>query len=398
MDFRSRFPLLVDQSELVYLDSASSTQRVDTVLARLDHYYREMNANVHRGLYDLSENATTEYEAVRETVRGFIGAVDAREVVFTHGTTESLNIVAQAWGGQFLKEGDEVVLTVLEHHSNIVPWQMVAKKTGAVLKFVGLTDEGDLNYEEMASLITERTRMVSVTGLSNALGTLVDLRRVVEMAQRVNAKICLDAAQLVAHRAIDVQDLGVDFLAFSSHKIYGPTGAGVLWGRRELLAAMEPWLGGGDMIREVSLEGSTWNDVPWKFEAGTPPIAQVLGMGAAIEFLNEVGMDKIEKHDRELMEYAREKMGEIEKVRLLGLSDSVGVLSFEVEGVHPHDVSAILGGEGVCVRAGHHCTMPLMKALGVVGTTRASFGVYNKKSDVDRLIDGLKRVIETFKD
>jgi cysteine desulfurase/selenocysteine lyase len=228
------------------------------------------------------------------------------------------------------------------------------------------------------------------------LGTLVDLKRVVELARKVDAKVCVDAAQLVAHRLIDVNELGIDFLVFSSHKIYGPTGAGVLWGRRELLEAMEPWMGGGDMIREVSLEGSTWNDIPWKFEAGTPPIAQVLGMGAAIEFLYEVGMDKIQAHDCELMLYAREKMEAMGGVSLLGPENAVGVLSFEVEGVHPHDVSAILGASGVCVRAGHHCTMPLMKALGVAGTTRASFGIYNNKSDVDRLVKGLEKVKETF--
>jgi len=396
MNLRSRFSLLVDQPDLVYLDSASTTQRVDIVLARLDHYYREMNANVHRGLYSLSEKATTEYEAVRETVRAFIGARETAEILFTHGTTESLNMVAQGWGRQFLEEGDEVVLTILEHHSNLVPWQMMAKKTGAVLKFVGITESGELDYSALELLVGERTKMVSVTGLSNALGTLVDLDYVVTLAKKVGAKVCVDAAQLVAHRVVDVRKLDIDFLAFSSHKIYGPTGAGVLWARRELLEEMEPWLGGGDMIREVKVDGCTWNDIPWKFEAGTPPIAQVLGMGAAIEFLNEIGMGKIEAHDREIMEYAREKLATLEGVRLFGPSEAVGVLSFEVKGIHPHDVSAILAEQGVCVRAGHHCTMPLMKALGVVGTTRASFGVYTEQADVDRLVQGLEKVREMF--
>lgn len=396
MDPRSRFPLLVDQPDLVYLDSASTTQRADVVLARLDHYYREMNANVHRGLYSLSEKATTEYEAVRETVRAFIGARETAEIVFTHGTTESLNMVAQGWGGQFLKQGDEVILTILEHHSNVVPWQMMAKKTGAILKFVGITESGELDYSALEALVGERTKMVSVTGLSNALGTLVDLDHMVTLAKKVGAKVCVDAAQLVAHRVVDVRKLDIDFLAFSSHKIYGPTGAGVLWARGELLEAMEPWLGGGDMIREVKVDGSTWNDIPWKFEAGTPPIAQVLGMGAAIEFLNEIGMEKIEAHDREIMEYAREKLAMLEGVRLFGLPNAVGVLSFEVKGIHPHDVSAILAEQGVCVRAGHHCTMPLMKALGVVGTCRMSLGVYNSKPDIDCLVEGISGAKKVF--
>jgi cysteine desulfurase/selenocysteine lyase len=390
----------MDQPELVYLDSASSTQRADIVLKMLDHYYREMNANVHRGLYELSENATIAYEAVRGKIQEFINAKEEEEVIFTRGTTESLNIVAQGWGGKYLKEGDEVVLTQLEHHSNIVPWHMVAERTGAVVKFAPITDNGDLDYDALESLINDKTKMVSVTGLSNTLGTLVDIERVVKMARKVGSKVCVDAAQLVAHKKVDVQQLDVDFLAFSSHKIYGPTGSGVLYGKRDILEAMDPWLGGGDMIKEVHEDHYTWNDLPWKFEAGTPAIAQVMGMGAAVAFLDEVGMDWIEKHDRELMEYSLEKLGELDYVTVLGVKDldkHVGALSFVVKDVHPHDVSAILGENNVCVRAGHHCTMTLMKALDVVSTSRVSFGVYNRKPDVDRLVEALDRVSELFR-
>lgn len=396
MNVRSRFPLMVAQPNLVYLDSASTTQKPDVVLEAMYRFYREHNANVHRGLYDLSERATVAYEGVRETVRDFLNARESAEVVFTRGTTESLNMVAQGWGGQFLKEGDEVVLTVMEHHSNVVPWQMVARKVGAVIKFAPLTVDGNLDYESMESLITSRTKIVSVTGLSNALGTVVNVARVVKMARRVGAKVCVDAAQLAAHFPIDVQKLEVDFLVFSGHKVYGPTGVGVLWARREILESMEPWLGGGGMIREVTLERSTWNDVPWKFEAGTPPIVEVVGLGEALKFLRGVGWSEITAHDRELMNSARAQFAAFSGVRLFGPLDGAGVLSFELKGVHSHDVAAVFGERGVCVRAGHHCCMPLMKHLGVSGTCRVGFGVYNDLADVDRLMSALGEVRKLF--
>lgn len=395
-----QFPFLAAHPDLVYLDSASTTQKPEAVLKAMDRFYREQNANVHRGVYPLSEQATVLYEGARERVRQFLNARETAEIVFTRGTTEALNMVAQGWGGQHLKKGDEVVLTILEHHSNLVPWQMVAKRTGAVLKFVPLKGDArtgfvDLDYGAMEKLITPRTKMVSVTGLSNTLGTVVDLEKVVAIARRVGAKICVDAAQLAAHFLIDVQKLDVDFLAFSGHKVYGPTGVGVLYAKREILETMEPWLGGGDMIREVALEGSTWNDLPWKFEAGTPPIAEIIGLGAALEFLERVGWDFVRTHDEELMKYAIERLGGVKGVKLFGVMP-VGSLSFEVEGVHSHDVAAILGEHGVCVRAGHHCCMPLMKELGVSGITRLSFGVYNEKADVDRVVEGLQKVLLTF--
>lgn len=401
-----QFPFLAAHSDLVYLDSASTTQKPEAVLKAMDRFYREQNANVHRGVYPLSEQATVLYEHARECVRQFLNARETAEIVFTRGTTEALNMVAQGWGGQHLKKGDEVVLTILEHHSNLVPWQMVAKKTGAVLKFVPLQgdarkDEVELDYDAMEKSITPRTKVVSVTGLSNTLGTVVDLPRVVKMARQVGAKVCVDAAQLAAHFPLDVQKLDVDFLAFSGHKVYGPTGVGVLYAKREILENMDPWLGGGDMIREVALEGSTWNDLPWKFEAGTPPIAEIIGLGVALEFLEEVGWDFVRAHDAELMKYAIERLGAVKGVKLFGVNRAgaampVGSLSFEIEDVHSHDVAAILGEHGVCVRAGHHCCMPLMKALGVSGTTRLSFGVYNEKADVDRVVVGLGKVFQIF--
>ncbi len=397
---RDRFPIFQKHPTITYLDNAATTQRVDTALDASDSYYREMNANVHRSLFPMAEEATEAYEGVREKVRDFVNARETEEIIFTRGTTEALNLVAQGWGRKFLKPGDEIVLTVLEHHSNLVPWQMVAKETGAVLSFVPILEDGTLDMDTMASLVTEKTKMVSVTGLSNSLGTVVDLERVVQMARKVGAKVCVDAAQLVAHFPVDVQALDVDFCAFSSHKMYGLTGAGVLYGKRELLEAMEPVFGGGDMIREVHLEKSTWNDVPWKFESGTPSIAQVIGMGGAIDFIKEVGFDFIQKHDKELLEYALERLADLSEVTVLGPGNSrqqVAIVSFLVKDVHPHDVAAILGQNDVCVRAGHHCTMPLMKTLKTPGTTRVSFSVYNAKEDIDRLMDGLKMVIQTFR-
>ena len=401
MNLRSRFPLLVSQPDLVFLDTAASSQRVDVALEAVDKYYREMNANVHRGLYPMSEQATEAYESVRGVVQQFLNAGDEREVVFTRGTTESLNLVAHGYGKQVLQKGDEILISVMEHHSHLVPWQMVAEETGAELVFVGLDEVGNLDMDALHGAMTDRTKVVAVTGLSNTLGTVVDLKQIAEWAHDVGAVVSVDGAQMAAHFPVNVQELDVDFFAFSSHKVYGPTGAGVLWAKREHLDLMEPIMGGGGMIREVHMASSTWNDVPWKFEAGTPSIAQVLGMGAALEFLMEIGMEKVEVHDRELMEYALSQLDQLSFVRVLGPGNAdqqSGVISFEVDGVHPHDVSAILGEAGVCVRAGHHCTMPLMQELGVVGTTRASFGVYNTKKDVDRLVAGLEKVKAVFCD
>lgn len=399
MNLRSRFPIFKTHPKLVYLDSASTAQRVDFSLIAEQEYYLSSNANVHRGLYPLAEEATEKYENVRSIARKFLHVGKEGEVIFTRGTTESLNIVALGWGRKFLKKGDEIVLSILEHHSNVVPWQMVAKETGAVVKFCPILSTGNLDYKALEKLVTKKTKIVSITGLSNTLGTLIDLPVVVRLARKAGAKVCIDAAQLVAHMSVDVQKLDVDFLAFSSHKIYGPTGAGVLYAKREILESMDPWLGGGDMIREVTQEFSTWNDIPWKFEAGTPSVAQVIGMGAAMEFLMEVGKNTVMQHDRELQEYCLKKLNELPFVRVYGpkgFDQQRGCISFNVTGVHPHDAAAILGEEGVCVRAGHHCAMPLMKALCLVSTVRVSFGLYNTAKDVEALSKGLKKVAKIF--
>ncbi|MEK9160123.1 MAG: SufS family cysteine desulfurase [Patescibacteria group bacterium] len=400
LQIKDRFPIFQNHPDLVYLDSASTAQRLDDSLLAEQRYYLEYNANVHRGLYPMAEEATTHYENVRVIARKFLNAGKDGEIIFTRGTTEALNIVAHCWGRKFLRAGDEIVLSILEHHSNLVPWQMIAKETGAVVKFCPILNTGNLDYKALEKLVTKKTKIVSITGLSNTLGTLIDLPVVVRLARKVGAKICVDAAQLAAHMPIDVKKLDVDFLAFSGHKIYGPTGCGVLYAKREILEAMDPWLGGGDMIREVHEEFSTWNDLPWKFEAGTPNIAQVLGMGAAMDFLMKLGKNAMMKHDREMQEYTFKTLNELPFVTVYGpkgFDQHRGSISFTVKGVHPHDVAAILGDEGICVRAGHHCTMPLMKALCLISTVRVSFGIYNTKKDVEALRDGLKKVATIFK-
>lgn len=383
----TRFPFFQKNPNVCYLDSAATTERVDIALQAENDFYLNTNANVHRGLYPLAEEATEKYEAVRETVRDFLNAESTNEIIFTRGATEALNLVARSYGEAVLKEGDEILLSIMEHHSNLVPWQMVAKKTGAKLRFIDLDEEFAAN---------DRTKIVAITGLSNTLGLAPDLKKIVAEARRVGAVVVLDAAQMIAHLPLDVRALDVDFVAFSSHKMYGPFGAGVLYGRQELLEKMEPLFFGGDMIKEVYLDHSVWNKVPYKFEAGTPGIASVLGMGAAIKFLKEVGFEKIMTHDQQLMQYLKDRMAELGFVKMFG-ENQTAILSFVVSGVHNHDVAAILGDEGICVRAGHHCTMPLMQKMDVSGTTRVSLGIYNSKKDIDRLIFGLNKVKEKFK-
>lgn len=383
----TRFPFFQKNPNVCYLDSAATTERVDIALQAENDFYLNTNANVHRGLYPLAEEATEKYEAVRETVRDFLNAESTNEIIFTRGATEALNLVARSYGEAVLKEGDEILLSIMEHHSNLVPWQIVAKRTGAKLRFVDLDKEVEAN---------DRTKIVAITGLSNTLGLAPDLKKIVEEARRVGAVVVLDAAQMIAHLPLDVRALGVDFVAFSSHKMYGSFGAGVLYGRQELLEKMEPMMFGGDMIKEVYLDRSVWNKVPYKFEAGTPGVASVLGMGAAIKFLEEVGFEKIMTHDQQLMKYLKDRMAELGFVKMFG-ENQTAILSFVVSGVHNHDVAAILGDAEICVRAGHHCTMPLMQKMDVSGTTRVSLGIYNSKKDIDRLIFGLNKVKEKFK-
>src|SRR5690606_14367224 len=363
---------------LVYLDNGATTQKPDAVIEAERLFYRESNANIHRGVHWLSQHSTDLYEQARERVRGLLNAARADEIVFTRGTTESINLVAWSWGRANLKAGDEIVLTGMEHHSNIVPWQLVCEQTGAVLKVVPLTDRGELQLDVYESLLGPRTRLVSVVHVSNALGTVNPVARMIERAHAVGARVLVDGAQAVAHQPVDVQALGCDFYAFSGHKLYGPTGIGALYARSELLAAMPPWQGGGDMIRTVSFERSTWADAPQRFEAGTPNIAGAVGLAAAIDYVLAIGLERIAGHEHRLLAHATEAVQRIPGLRLIGTArDKAGILSFVVDGIHPHDLGTILDAEGVAIRAGHHCAMPVMTRFGIPGTARASFALYN---------------------
>ncbi len=382
------FPILKDG--LVYLDSAATTQKPQRVIDRINKYYSEENANVHRGIYTLSEVATIAYEDSRDKVASFIGC-SSEEVIFTKGTTESLNLLTKCLE---LQEGDEVVLSVMEHHSNLVPWQQLTKK-GIVVKFIPLKGF-ELDMEAAAKLITSKTRIVSIVHMSNVLGVINDIQRLADLVHFNGGLLIVDGAQSIAHMPINVKDLDCDFFAFSAHKMYGPTGVGVLYGRKELLNGMEPFMFGGDMIKEVKLSGSTWNDLPHKFEAGTPNIAGVIGLGEAVDYLSELGMEKVMKDEEELVTYFLSKLP-VSGVKLIGpISGRGGVFSFTVEGIHPHDVSEIMNSFNIAVRAGHHCAMPLMKELGVNGTTRVSFGIYTTKEDVDKFFSALEKVKEVF--
>ncbi|MDD9983156.1 MAG: cysteine desulfurase [Gammaproteobacteria bacterium] len=397
---RAEFPILeqtVNGRPLVYLDNGATSQKPRRVIDAIRRYYESDNANVHRGLHALSERATNAYEGARDAVRTFLNAADRREIVFVRGATEGLNLIAQSWARPRLEPGDEIVITTMEHHSNIVPWQLVCRQTGAQLRVAPIHDSGELDMEAFANLVSERTRIVAVAHVSNALGTVNPVRQVVETAHAAGATVVLDGAQAAAHAAIDVRALDCDFYVFSSHKCYGPTGMGVLYGRAELLEATEPYQGGGDMIRTVSFEESTWNDLPYKFEAGTPNIAGAIGLGAAIEFMSALGMDAIAAHEREVLEYATERLGELDGIRIIGIApEKAGILSFVVEGVHPHDVGTIVDQHGVAIRAGHHCAMPLMRRYRVPATSRASLALYNTRADIDALVESLHRVKEIF--
>ncbi len=381
-----------------YLDSAASSLTPTPVVEAMNDYYQNFRANVHRGMYKTAGEATERYEAVRGVVAKFLNAASSEEIVFTKGTTESLNLLATSLSRTF-GPGDEVVLTEMEHHANVVPWQEAAKRHGFVLKFIPLTSAYALDMEAARALITPKTKAVSIAHASNALGTVNPVKDLAMLARAVGAVLILDAAQSVAHLKIDVRQLDCDFLAFSAHKAYGPTGVGVLYGKKALLEKMEPAQYGGDMIREVTYETSTWNDAPMKFEAGTPNIAGVIGLGAAIQYLEAIGMDVVETRDRALTTYALEKLSAIPGVRIVGpvAGERIGVVSFEMDGAHPHDLATLLDREGVAVRGGHHCAMPLMRKLGMTGTCRASFGVYSGNEDADALVEALKKAKATLK-
>jgi cysteine desulfurase / selenocysteine lyase len=399
---RERFPLLRPDAaghRLIYLDSAATAQRPDTVLAAIDGFYRTDNANVHRGIYDLSRRATERFEQAREAVAGFIGAPDSAELIWTRGTTEAINLVAATWGQENIGAGDEIVLSVLEHHSNIVPWQLLARRVGARLRYVDIDEDGRLRLDQYDEVLSERTRLVAVGHVSNALGTINPVAEVVERARAVGALVLIDGAQGAPHLPVDVQALGCDFYALSGHKMGGPMGIGALWGRRELLEAMPPYQGGGEMIETVLPDESTWAELPHKYEAGTPNVGGAVGMAAAAAFLHDLGRDAVLAHERELVEYGLERLGRIDGLRLFGPPTPEGriaVFSFALEGVHPHDVATILDAEGVAVRAGHHCTQPLMRRLKVPATTRASCYVYNTTEDLDRLAEGLVKARKIF--
>lgn len=389
---RADFPILsreVHGRPLVYLDSAASSQKPTRVIRAMTEYLEQHHANVHRGAHQLSIEATDAYENARSVVAGFIGASDPAEVIFTRGTTESINLVSYAWGAG-LEPGDEIVLTVMEHHSNIVPWQLLAARSGVTLKFAGLTDEGRLDMDHLASLIGPSTRLVGVTHVSNSLGVMNPVAEVARLAHDAGALCLVDGAQAVAHKAVDVAALGCDFYAFSAHKMCGPTGIGALWARREILDAMPPFQGGGEMISEVRLEGSSWADVPQKFEAGTPAIAEAVGFGAAVDYLTDVGLDAIGTHEAQITAYALERLQSLDGFSLFGpAADRLGVLSFQYGDVHPHDLATILDRRGVAIRAGHHCNQPLMDYLGVDATARASFYLYTTRAEIDALVDAL---------
>jgi len=399
---RRDFPILertIHGSPLVYLDSAATTQRPNQVIDAIADFYRTTNANVHRGVYALSAQATDKFEGARAKVAAFIGAADIEEIVFTCNATEAINLVALSWGNANLRAGDEILLTEMEHHSNLVPWFLLARRTGATVRFLPIRDDGTLDMTFWDERFTERTRIVAVTHVSNVLGTVNPIADIVRKAHAGGAIVVVDAAQSVPHTKVDVQELGADFLAFSAHKMLGPTGVGVLYGRRAHLEAMEPVLGGGDMIRTVTLRGATWNDLPWKFEAGTPNFAGVVGFGAAIDYLNALGMDAVRAHEVDLTDYALTRLRELDGIEIYGPPTAAmraGVIAFNDREIHPHDLGTILDRRGVAVRAGHHCAQPLMERLGLSASARASFYVYNTRQDVDALIDALVYAKEFF--
>jgi cysteine desulfurase/selenocysteine lyase len=400
LSHRSDFPILSRQihgKPLVYLDSANTTQKPLAVLERMDRYYREENANIHRGTHLLSELATAAYEGAREKVRGFLNAPSTREIVFVRGTTEAINLVATSFGQAFVKAGDEILVTQMEHHSNIVPWQLLRERTGAVLKVVPIDDRGELVFEEFEKLLSGRTKLVSLVHVSNALGTVNPVKRVIELAHARNVPVLVDGAQSAPHVPVDVTALDCDFFAFSGHKVYGPTGIGALYAKEKWLEAMPPYQGGGDMISSVSFEKTTYNELPYKFEAGTSNIAGGVGLGAAVDYLQAIGLDAIAAHESDLLAYGTKRLLEVPGLTLVGTApEKAGVLSFVMDEIHPHDIGTILDREGVAIRTGHHCAQPVMTRYGLPATARASLGLYNTRADLDALVAGLARVQELF--
>ena len=398
---RADFPILgrrVNGKPLIYLDSAATSQKPAVVIDTMDDYYRRYNANPHRGVYAISEEATAAYESARQRVATFINAASPKEVIFTRNTTEAINLVRYSWGRANIRPGARILLTEMEHHSNLVPWQLLAQEVQATLSFLCIDDDGLLELEQLDRQL-EGVQLLAITHQSNTLGTINPIKAVAEAAHRAGALVLVDGAQAVPHMPVDVQDLGVDFYAFSGHKMCGPTGIGVLWARRSLLESMPPFLGGGDMIKRVRLNEATWNDLPWKFEAGTPSVAEGIGLGAAVDYLTQFGLDRVRSHERTLVDYALEKLQEVPGITLYGPRDSEihgGAISFTLANIHPHDLATLVDREGIAVRAGHHCTQPLMDRLGVAATTRASFYIYNRVDEIDQLVSGIQKAQKVF--
>ncbi|MCW8810644.1 MAG: cysteine desulfurase [Ignavibacteriaceae bacterium] len=397
---REDFPILkkrVHDKNLVYLDNAATTQKPTYVIDRVNKYYTTMNANIHRGVHALSQEATEAFEGARIQIKQFINALGKNQIIFTRGTTESINLVASSYGRANVKEGDEIIISHMEHHSNIVPWQLLCKEKNAKLRIIPINDNGELMYEEFEKLVNKKTKFISIVYVSNSLGTVNDVKRIINYAHQFNIPVLVDAAQAVNHIKVDVQDLDCDFLAFSGHKIYGPTGIGALFGKVELLEAMPPYQGGGDMISKVTFEETTYNELPHKFEAGTPDIAGAIGLGAAIEYVSKIGIENIKNHETSLLEYASNQIAEIPGLRIIGKAkEKTSVISFVFENIHPHDIGTFLDFEGVAIRTGHHCTQPVMQRFKIPATSRASFAMYNTKEEVDVLVNGLKKIIEVF--
>lgn len=399
---RDDFPILRRQihgKPLVYLDSTATSQKPQVVIDALTNYYSQSNANVHRGIHTLSEEATALYEGARAAVARFIGAPNPHTIIFTRNTTESINAVRHGWGNRHIKAGDEIVLTEMEHHSNLVPWQMLAKEKGAILRFIPVTENGELALDELPKLLNEKTKLISLTHMSNVLGTINPVKSVIQEAHSRGIPVLVDGAQSVPHLPINVMDLNCDFLAFSAHKMLGPTGIGILYAKEALLEEMDPFLGGGDMIRDVWMDHSTWNDLPWKFEAGTPNIADAIAFGKAIEYLEKLGMPAIQQHEQNLTRTALSKLKAIEGLTIHGPKEPEkrgGVVSFEITGLHPHDLGQLLDEQGIAIRAGHHCCKPLLRKMGLIATARASFYIYNMEEEIDALVDALRKAKEVF--
>lgn len=399
-NIRSQFPVLKTQVNgyaLSYLDNGASSQMPESVINRLASYHQHEHANIHRGVHYLSQTATTTYEETRSLVADFINAENLEQIIFTTGTTDSINLVAESWGSSFLSYGDEIILSEMEHHANIVPWQMIAQKTGAIIKVIPLLDNGELDLDVYATLLNERTKMVAIVHVSNTLGTVNPISEIIAMAKNVGARVLIDGAQATPHMKVDLQELGADFYTFSAHKMCGPTGFGVLYGNKSLLEAMPPYRGGGDMIDKVSFNGTTYNDLPYKFEAGTPPIASGVVFGEALRYLTAIGMDEIAQRESYLLEYAMKGLNSLRQLQIVGTSENkTAVISFLLDNIHPTDAGTILDKYGVAVRTGHHCTQPIMERFGIPGTIRASLSFYNNEADIDALINGIKETQSFF--